>query len=162
MREGRDNSAPAGQDDRSRWGRVKFAGGRLSAMWVAAPVGLILAAALALVFVVTHNVGPNPTVVGIAVTFTMLWPCTALIWALIVDRDTVRGSTTNPEQSVESVWYDRAASGALTDTILTTGLGTAAIAFASIEIPAVIALAAVILIAMVSFGVRYFIQQRQS
>ncbi|MFV4914717.1 hypothetical protein PFZ49_14575 [Microbacterium lacticum] len=129
---------------------------------MAAPVGLILAAALALVFVVTHNVGPNPTVGGIAVTFTMLWACTALIWALIVDRDTVRGSTTNPEQSVESVWYDRAASGALTDTILTTGLGTAAIAFASIEIPAVIALAAVILIAMVSFGVRYFIQQRQS
>ncbi|WP_416780424.1 hypothetical protein [Microbacterium lacticum] len=141
---------------------MKFGGGRLSAMWVAAPVGLILAAALALVFVVTHNVGPNPTVGGIAVTFTMLWACTALIWALIVDRDTVRGSTTNPEQSVESVWYDRAASGALTDTILTTGLGTAAIAFASIEIPAVIALAAVILIAMVSFGVRYFIQQRQS
>lgn len=131
-------------------------------MWVAAPVSLILAAALALVFVVTYNVGPNPTVGGIAVTFTMLWACTALIWALIVDRDTVRGSTTNPEQSVESVWYDRAASGALTDTILTTGLGTAAIAFASIEIPAVIALAAVILIAMVSFGVRYFIQQRQS
>ena len=130
-------------------------------MWVAAPVGLILAAALALVFVVTHNVGPNPTVGGIAVTFTMLWACTALIWALIVDRDTVRGAMKNPEQSVESVWFDRAASGAFSDTLMTTGLGTAAIVFARIDISATVALSAVILIAMASCAVRYVIQQRQ-
>ncbi len=161
MREDQDNTAPAGRDVRSRWGRVKFGGGRLSALWVAAPAGLILAAALARLFMMTHNVGHHPIVGGIAVAFTMLGACTGLIWALIVDRDTVRGSTKNPEQSVESAWYDRAASGAFQDTLLTTGLGTTVIAFASIDISAVVALAIVILIAMVSFGVRYSIQQRQ-
>lgn len=161
MREDQDNTAPAGRDVRSRWGRVKFGGGRLSALWVAVPAGLILAAALALLFVMTHNVEPHPIVVGIAVAFTMLWACTGLIWTLIVDRDTIRGSTKNPEQSVESTWVDRAASGAFQDTLLTAGLGTAAIAFANIDISAVLALAVAILIAMVSFGVRYFIQQRQ-
>ena len=104
---------------------------------------------------------PHPVVGGIAIAITMVWVCTGLAWALIVDRDTVRGATKNPEQSVESVWFDRAASGAFSDTLLTTGLGTAAIVFARIDISATVALSAVILIAMASCAVRYVIQQRQ-
>lgn len=154
-------NAALAPDARTRWGRVRFGGGRLPALWVAAPMGVILAVALALLFMVTHDSEPHPVVGGVTIAITMVWVCTGLAWALIVDRDTVRGATKNPEQSVESVWFDRAASGAFSDTLLTTGLGTAAIVFARIDISATVALSAVILIAMASCAVRYVIQQRR-
>lgn len=160
MHEEQDNTTEA-RDTRTRWGRVKFGGGKLPALWVAAPVGMILAAALALLFVVTHSSAPHPLVGGIAIALTMVWACTGLAWALIVDRDTVRGTTKNPEHSVESAWYDKASSGAFSDILLTAGLGTAAIAFARIDISATLALAAVLMVAMTSFAVRYFTQQRR-
>lgn len=148
-------------DLRSRWGRATFGGGKVPALWVAAPVGVILAVALAALFVATHSSEPQPLVGGVALALTMVWTCTGLVWVLIVDRDTVRGATKKPEQSIESVWFTRAASGAFTDTLLTTGLGTAAIAFAGIDISATLALSAVIVVAMASFAVRYFTEQRR-
>ena len=146
-------------DTRSRWGRVRFGGRRLSALWAAVPLGLTLAAVIAAI--ATGGAGPRPVVGGVAVAFVCVWPFIGLTWALIVDRDTLRGATENPEQSVESAWYERAAGGAFSDTLLITGLGTAAIAFASIELSTVLALAAVILVAMGSFGVRYVAQRRR-
>lgn len=117
--------------------------------------------AVATLAVTTNSAGPRPILGGIAIAFVSLGPCLGLAWAIIVDRDTLRGATADPEQSVESTWYDRAASGAFSDVLLITGLATTVIACTSIEISTVLALATVILIAMGSFTVRYLIQKRR-
>ncbi|MGZ0068456.1 hypothetical protein [Microbacterium arborescens] len=88
-------------------------------------------------------------------------PCTALAWAAVVDRATLRGATEQPEQSVEARWYERASSGAFSDTLLIVGLGTAILAFTQVEVPTLMAMAAVLLIAMSSVAVRYLAQQRR-
>lgn len=128
---------------------------------MALAAGFIAGTALALVLVATRSIGPHPVAAGIAVAILMLPPCAGLVWALIVDRDTLRGATKNPEQSIESAWYDRAASGALGDTVVVTGLGAAVIVFTGVQVPTELALAAVILVAIGSVAIRYLIQQRR-
>ncbi len=159
-----DDQTPGSSMDtmpRTRWGRAKFAGGRLSALWTAVPLGVALAAGIAAIAVLTGGAGPRPVAGAVAIGLITVWPCFGLAWALVVDRDTLRGAPADPEQSVESAWYQRAASGAFTDMLLITGLGTAAISFAAIDIPTHLALAAVLIVAMGSFAVRYAIQHRQ-
>lgn len=148
-------------EDRTRWGRVKFGSGRLSALAVAAPIGLALAVGLGAVAAVTGAAGPRPLLGGIAMAPVTVWPFLGLVWALIVDRQTLRGATPNPEQSVESAWYERAASGAFSDTLLITGLGTAALAVTGLDVPVLIPLIAVLLVSMGSFGIRYLVLQRR-
>ncbi|MFT4279793.1 hypothetical protein [Microbacterium sp.] len=154
-------AAPSAAQERSRWGRVKFGSRRLSALVVAAPIGLVLAVGIGAVAALTGAAGPRPLLGGIAMAAVTVWPCLGLVWALIVDRQTLRGATPNPEQSVESAWYDRAASGAFSDTLLITGLGTAGLAITGLDVPVLIPLIAVLLISMGSFGIRYLVLQRR-
>ncbi|GAA1609152.1 MULTISPECIES: hypothetical protein [Leucobacter] len=154
----RENQANG--SDRSRWGRVKFGGRRLPALWAAAPFGAAGAVALALIAVATESASSRPVLGGIAIGLVSLWPLTGIVWGLIVDRSTLRGATANPEQSVESRWHERAASGAFTDTLLIGGLGTVAITLSGSELSAVYAVAAVVLLSMASFGIRYLAQRR--
>lgn len=152
---------PVGADDRSRWGRSKFGAGRLPALWVAAPLGAVGAVTLAAVVVMMESAGSQPVLGGIAIALVLMWPLTGLVWVVIVDRDTLRGATKNPEQSIESFWHDRAASRAFTDTLLIGGLATAAISLSGIEISAVFAVAGIVLFSMSSFGIRYLLLRRQ-
>ncbi|MBF4551565.1 hypothetical protein [Pseudoclavibacter sp. VKM Ac-2888] len=147
-------------DTRSRWGRVKF-GGRWSALWLAIPSGLLLACAIATILVLTGSAGPHPLVGWFATVLVSFWACAGLVWALSVDRDSLRGATPRPEQSVESAWIERATSGAFGDTLLVTGLGTAVIAVGNLDIPALLALVAVIVVAMGSVSIRYGLERRR-
>lgn len=159
MNENRDTSSTA--DTRSRWGRMRFGGRRRSALWVAIPVGALVSSALAAVVVATGGAGSQPVVGAVVIVALTLAPCVGFAWVAVVDRSTLRGTTEQPEQSVEARWFERATSGALTDTLLIVGLGTAVLAFTRVEIPTLIALAAVLLIAMGSVAVRYLAQQRR-
>ncbi|MFD2840049.1 hypothetical protein ACFSYH_05630 [Populibacterium corticicola] len=152
---------PVATNDRSRWGRVRFGRHRPHALWIAAPIGALGAAVLATIAVATGSAGARPALGGVAIALVALWPFTGIVWALIVDRSTLVGAVKNPEQSVESFWHDRAASGAFADTLLIGGLGTVAITLSGVEPSAVFAVAAVVLLSMVSFGVRYFALSRQ-
>ena len=149
----------AGRSDRTRWGRVKFGGRGLPALWVAAPFGAVGAVALALIAVSTESAGSRPVLGGIAIGLVALWPLTGIVWVLIVERSTLTGAAANPEQSVESRWHERAASGAFTDTLLIGGLGAVAITLSGIDLSAVYAVAALVLLSMASFGIRYFAQR---
>ncbi|WP_353115175.1 hypothetical protein [Microbacterium sp.] len=140
---------------------MKFGEGRLSALGVAIPFGVIMAGAAGAVALATDSVGPYPVFGATVVALVLLWPCVGLVWALIVDRETLQGATENPEQSVESAWYSRASSGAFGDTLLVTGLGAAAIGVANIPITAPIALSAVLLIALGSWAIRYLLLRRR-
>ncbi|WP_261164230.1 hypothetical protein [Microbacterium sp. Marseille-Q6965] len=145
-------------DNRTRWGRVKFAGGRTPAMAVAIPAGLLTAAGFGSLTLLTDVVPRDHALLVAGVTaFVMSWGCIGLVWALVVDRRTLRGAIDKPEQSVESQWLESAQSGALTDLILMTGLALAVLSLARIRIDGTWALIGVIVIAGLSVGVRYLV-----
>lgn len=151
----------ASTDVRTGWGRVRFGRRRLPALWAAAPIGALIAAAIGGVMALTGGAGPEPMVGALAVSLITVWPCIGGVWLLLVDRETLRGATANPEQSIESRWYERASSGAFSDVLLIVGIGTAVIAVAGIEVPALLALSAVIVVAMASVAVRYLVERRR-
>ena len=152
----RDHAADEqASDQRSRWGRLR--GSDTSTLWVAIPVAILLAVGIGVLVTLTGVAGPRPVVGGIAFAFVTVWPCFGLVWALVVDRETLHGAVDRPEESVESQWYDAAAGKAFTDVLLVVGLGTAVIAFGGLEPPAIVVLPGVIVVAMVAFGVRYLL-----
>ncbi|MBY6538951.1 hypothetical protein HQ325_09720 [Rhodococcus sp. BP-349] len=148
-------------DSRSRWGRTTFDDGRYPALWAAAPFGAVAALAIAAALVLTDSAGPRPAVGAVAAFVVCLWPCVGLAWVVLVDRNTLRGAPADPEHSVESAWYDRAAGGAFTDLLLITGLGTAGLAISGTDVSAVPALGLVLVVAMGSFGLRYQLARRR-
>lgn len=159
MNENRNTLSVA--DTRPRWGRMRFGDRRLSALWIAIPAGALASSALAAFVVATGGGGPQPVVGAAVIVALTLAPCIGFVWVAVVDRSTLRGAAEQPEQSVESRWFERATSGALTDTLLIVGLGTATLAFTRVEVPTLIALSAVLMIAMGSVAVRYLVQQRR-
>ncbi|WP_166866487.1 hypothetical protein [Salinibacterium sp. ZJ70] len=148
-------------DTRSRWGRVRFGSRRASAMAVALPIGATLAIAAGAIIGTTGNAGPHPLIASILIAILLTPPLAGFAWIALVDRDTLRGAARDPEQTVESAWYVRASSDAFTDVLLIVGLGTAAVALTGAEFPTTLALAAVLLVAMGAFGIRYAIQRRR-
>lgn len=153
-------ASPTETDARSRWGSVKF-GRRGSAFWFAFPIGVVLAIGIGALTIATGVAGPWPLLGGAAFAFVTAWPCFGLVWAFVVDRETLRGAIDKPEQSVESAWYSAAASSAFTDVLLIVGLGTAAVAFTGVELPTALILTIVIVVAMGAFAVRYLVQRRR-
>lgn len=149
-------------DTRTRWGRINFAEGRLPAMAVAIPVGLILAVGVGALTLLTEVAqGDQALVIAGVLALVMSWGLIGLIWALVVDRSSLRGAIDNPNESVESKWLDAAMAGALRDTILLTGLTLAALAITGFDLDVTWALIGVIWIAFFSTAVRYFMAKKR-
>lgn len=93
-------------DTRTRWGRIKFAGGRIPAMAVAIPAGLILAAGVgALTLLTGVSQGEQALIIAGVFTLIMSWGLIGLIWALVVDHSSLRGhSTGQMNRSSQSGW----------------------------------------------------------
>ena len=70
-----------------------------------------LAAAFAAALILWAIVRPEESTGLYLGVFTLcLFPvASAGTWAFMVDRDTIVGATPNPEESIESTWYDNAA-----------------------------------------------------
>ncbi|WP_232527820.1 hypothetical protein [Microbacterium suaedae] len=150
-------------DARTRWGRIKFAGGRVPAMAIAIPAGLVLAvAAGALTLLTQVSEGEHALVVAGVTALVMSWGLIGLTWALVVDRASLQGAIDNPEESIESKWLDTAMAGALRDTIMLTGFALATLAITGFDIDALWALVGVILIAFSSTLVRYLMAKKRS
>ena len=148
-----DSSTP---DTRSRWGRTTFADGRIPALSIAIPVGIVLAlGAGALTLLTDVASGAQALLIAGAFAFILSWGFIGLVWALVVDRTTLRGAIDNPDESIESQWLESAMSSALGDTIMATGVGLVMIALTGFEIDAIWALSGVIAIAFLSTAVRY-------
>lgn len=140
---------------RTAWGRTRFGAGRLPALAVATPIGLVMAVAEALLFARFVG-GPLPAPL-LATIFSacVLVPNVLLVWALIIDRTTLSGALERPEESVESQWYDEAARGAFHDTIAITGLALTFLAITGTHIDGVLALTGVLILAFLSTSIRY-------
>ena len=84
-----------------------------------------------------------------------------LTWLALVDRHSIRGADTNPEESIEGRWYEKATSGAFHDTLVVVGLGAAILSFGGYVIsPAAVGAALFVLMGCAA-AIRYQIQKRR-
>jgi hypothetical protein len=148
---------------RTKWGRMKFGTGRTPAMALAIPAGMVLATAGGLLSVLVGVTESNPALGFWVFTSCLTMPAVALVYVLVVDRDTLEGAAERPGDSIESRWYDQAASGSFMDLI--AGLGIASIVLTFIprdfSVDLKLVLPAVITVCFASFGIRYLLLRRK-
>lgn len=139
----------------TRWGSSRWGGGKRALWFVALGLGVLIAVLSGLLAVLLGH-PENPVLTFCIVAVAALPAGTALGWAIGVDRSSLTGAVSRPEDSVESSWYSTAAAGVFTDLLLVCGLGAALFSFTAITAPVGLCLAAVVAIAMLDFGARYF------
>ncbi|MCQ1957478.1 hypothetical protein NNX39_13330 [Arthrobacter sp. zg-Y826] len=106
---------------------------------------------------------PNPAL-GFWVFFACIpMPAVALVYLLVVDRNTLIGATERPDDSVESGWYEKAAAGSFTDLILLLGVAATVLAFVPMDfsVDLKLVLPAMIALGFASFGIRYLVLRRK-
>jgi len=144
---------------RTRWGRARHGGGAATLWLGVGSIGLALAAGLGGVLAWTSDPGVRGVAFVVGVIVTLPVAC-AIGWVLLVDRGTISGAVERPDESIEGVWYERAASGALPDVFMTAGLGGAALAVTGWEVPAGAVLIALAVLIAADVAVRYLVQRR--
>ena len=155
------------RDTRSRWGcssRIGGGTGRLILVSLVAGVviALLIGAASYGLASSQGDAGPRfPAVTGAVMAASALPVGAALAWLFLVDRTTLRGADTNPEESIEGRWYEKATSGAFHDTLVVVGLGAAILSFGGYVIsPAAVGAALFVLMGCAA-AIRYQIQKRR-
>ena len=149
-------------DNRTRWGRIRFAGGRLPAMAVAIPTGLLLAVGVGAITLWTGvSRGEHALPVAGVFALVMSWGLVGLVWALVVDRSSLRGAIDKPDESIESTWLDAAMAGAFRDTIMLTGLVLGILSITGFELDVHWALTGVIVVGFFSTFVRYLMAKKR-
>lgn len=151
------------EQPRTKWGYTKFGNSRIPAMAIAIPFGIVLGIAGGWLSVFIGVTGPN-SILGFWVFASCLtMPAVALVFALIVDRKTLQGAPERPDDSIESGWYDKAASGSFTDLILVLGLTSVILAFVPRDFPVdlKLVLPSVLGVCFIAFGIRYLMLRRK-
>lgn len=144
-------------DDRLRMGRVRFGSGSTPA-WI--PAATIGTAAAIFVGAIAAWISPTAHLWAFIIFAVCLWsPLTMACWGVLVDRESMRGAVSDPEQSVESSWYDKSAQGVFHDALIVCGLGAGIFAFWPIETELSWVLMGVLVLLMCDFGVRYLINK---
>jgi hypothetical protein len=146
---------------RSAWGRARFGGSPRTLLVVSLTIGVLVSAGLGGLFLVPGNTA-DPVLAFSVVAFGTLPVTAALGWAVLVDRSTLVGAIDRPDDSIESAWYDKAASGAFGDILIVGGLSAGGLGLAGIEAPLTWALSALVLFAMLDFAVRYLWLKRSA
>lgn len=153
---------PATSWPTTKWGQVRWGSRRISALSIAIPSGLILAVLFAAVTVWSGLVAEQPVIGALVFGLAVFFPAVALNYVLIVDRRTIQGATARPEESVETQWYDKASSGALTDMVMIAGILLIILVFLDpIVLDARVLLTGVIVFAMLGTGVRYLVLRQR-
>lgn len=151
------------EQTRTKWGYTKFGNRRTPTMAIAIPLGIVVGITGGWLSATIGVTGPNPTLGFWVFASCLTMPAIALVFALIVDRSTLQGATERTEDSIESRWYDKAASGSFTDLILVLGLTSLALAFVPRDVPVdlKLVLPAIIGVCVIPFGVRYLLLRRK-
>lgn len=144
---------------RTAWGATKK-GHRGVGLWgPAVGIGVVVSAVLAgLALMVSSS--PEPGLLAVVTAAVVLPVGVALGWGLMVDRSSISGAVQRPEESVESRWWDQAASGSLMDGFAMIGLGAGAIALTGVEVAADTVLMALWVLLSVDVGIRYRVARR--
>ena len=124
---------------------------------------VVLGAAGGMLAVLNGVTGPHAVVGFLAFALCLTPPGVALVFAVVVDRDTLEGATEHPDESIESGWYDRATSRSFTDVILLLGVASIILSFVPTEVSVdlKLVLPAGVLICSASFGIRYLLLRRR-
>ncbi|MGQ1797356.1 hypothetical protein ACT4S5_09495 [Kocuria oceani] len=148
---------------RTKWGRTKLGTGRTPAMAIAVPAGVILAGAGGWLSVLVGVTATNPALGFWVFSACLTMPAIALVYVLVVDRDTLEGAVERPDDSIESRWYDRAASGSFMDLVAGLGITLIVLTFVPGEVfvDLDLVLAAVVAACFISFGIRYLVLRRK-
>jgi hypothetical protein len=148
---------------RTKWGRTKFGTGRTPAMAIAVPAGVVLAVAGGLLSVLVGVTASNPPLGFWVFTACLTMPAVALVYVLVLDRDTLQGATERPDESIESRWYDQAASGSIMDVVAGLGITLIVLTFVPCDVSVALdlVLTAVVAACFVSLGVRYLVLRRR-
>ena len=155
------------RDARPFWGRsARLGGGPGPLIAVSLLLGTLLAAligviAYGLAATAGHEDPRAPLLLGVIMTTTSLLPGGALVWVLLVDRDTVRGAIRNTEDTVEGRWYGKATSGAFHDLLVLLGLGAFVVGLAGWQVDTGLLAAGLVLFMALSVGVRYLLLKRR-
>ena len=146
---------------RSRFGRSKFGGS--PAALIAGSIVAGLAAAFAAALILRAIVRPEESTGLYLGVFTLcLFPVAAAAsWAALVDRDTIVGATPNPEESIESTWYDNAAQSTFHIILVIVGVLGMASVFTDVKLSlGTFAIASYVVI-MAAFAGSYFFNKRR-
>ena len=147
------------KETKARWGRSRFGGSQGMLISISLLGGAVLSLGAGLLFA-TLNFPGNLVLAAFIMAAGLLPVLSVGCWALLLDRSTLRGATKNPEISVESQWYDKAAVGVFQDILLVCGLGAAVLSFIEVQGSIGLILAAVVGLAMADFAVRYLLIKR--
>lgn len=144
----------------STWGSSRYGGGQATLL----TVSIVGGAALSLLVgwgIVSFRQTDLP---GWALPLVSLplWPvASASLWALLVDRSTIKDAARNPEASIESHWYTKAAETTFYMMIAIMGLGAAAFSIFGWDVPASLVLTAATGLAMLIFLASYQVYKRR-
>ena len=144
----------------TRWGRSRLGGGSALLLLLSLVLGLLIASCLgALLALFSGERSPwLAFTVGVIIT---LPAAVALSWAVFVDWSTVAGRVNRPEESIESVWYGRAATGVFHDLLMILGLGAAAFSITRLTVDTGMLLIVLCGLVMIDFAVRYRVAARE-
>ena len=146
---------------RSRFGRSKFGGS--PAALIAGSIVAGLAAAFAAALILWAIARPEDATVLFLSVFTLcLFPVApAASWAALVVRDTIVGATPNPEESIESTWYDNAAQSTFHIILVIVGVLGVASVFTDVKLSlGTFAIASYVVI-MAAFAGSYYLNKRR-
>lgn len=152
------------EQPRTKWGRTRFGTGHIPAMAIAIPLGIIIGATGGLLSVLADVTGPHPLIGFLVFTACLTLPGIALVFAIVVDRNTLQGATDRPDDSIESGWYDKATSRSFTDIIGALGVTSVVLAFIPQDflVDLKLVLPAVVVFCFASFSIRYLVLRWKS
>ncbi|ORC15259.1 hypothetical protein A7979_07915 [Rothia nasimurium] len=144
----------------STWGRSRFGGSQRALLLVSTLGATLLAQLLAWGIIALR--AEQVTWWWVPVISLALIPVlAATFWAVLVDRNTIKEATRNPEASIENHWYGKAAETTFHLMIAAMGLGAGAFAIFGWDVPPPLLLTATTLLAMLVFLVSYKVYQRK-
>ena len=147
---------------RTKWGRSRFGGSPGALIAISLVAGAPLAAGVGWLAMLAESGHPSPWLI-FWVTAIVTWPLGAgLVWALLVDRSTLSGAPDDPDSSVESRWYDKAAAGAFHVLIVSLGLGAAVFQFLKVDVAPPLLLGGYFVLAVAAFGISYLFAKKTS
>ncbi|PQM74172.1 hypothetical protein [Corynebacterium sp. J010B-136] len=146
---------------RSRFGRSKFGGPPAALISGSIIAGLAISFVAALI--VWAIVRPEESAALYLGIFTLcLFPvASAGAWAALVDRDTIAGATPNPQDSIESTWYDNASQTTFHIILVIVGILGVASVFTDVKLSlGTFAIASYVVI-MAAFAGSYLLNKRR-
>lgn len=105
----------------TRWGRTRS--GKYSVPVVAIPLGFLVSGLFGLIPLAFIS-DLNPFLVWLIFTIALAPVACALVWVIVVKRETITGAVRNPEQTVETQWATRAHSIGFFAMVILTGWGS--------------------------------------